>query len=71
MQSKMKKKRDEEGWEPNTPSGEEAFTEEERSLDIGESGQFAPGGYYNQHGVNRPVRRALDDEDDIAPSGRR
>lgn len=41
---------------------------EDRSLDIGESGQFAPGGYYNQHGVNEP-RRTLND-DDIVPPGR-
>jgi len=54
---------------PNAPGGEEALTTEERSLDIGESGQFAPGGYYNQQGVNAPNRRVLDD--DIVPPGRR
>lgn len=32
-----------------------------RSLDIGESGQFAPGGYYNQHGVAEGDRLNLDD----------
>jgi hypothetical protein len=32
-----------------------------RSLDIGESGQFAPGGYYNQHGVNESERLDLDE----------
>lgn len=58
------------GWEPKTvPTGEEALTTEERSLDIGESGQFAPGGYYNQQGVNEPERRTLDD--DVVPPGRR
>lgn len=35
---------------------------DQRSLDIGESGQFAPGGYYNQQGVNAP-RTTLDDID--------
>ena len=34
---------------------------DERSLDIGESGQFAPGGYYNQHGVTESERLDLDD----------
>ena len=32
-----------------------------RSLDIGESGQFAPGGYYNQHGVVESERLDLDE----------
>lgn len=70
MQSKMKKDKRDKGWEPNTPSGDEALTDEERSLDIGESGQFAPGGYYNQQGINRPERSPLNTDDDIAPSGR-
>jgi hypothetical protein len=34
---------------------------DQRSLDIGESGQFAPGGYYNQHGVTESERLDLDD----------
>jgi hypothetical protein len=60
----------EKGWEPKTPtSGEDALKTEERSLDIGESGQFAPGGYYNQQGVNAPDRSSLDD--DIVPPARR
>jgi len=33
-----------------------------RSLDIGESGQFAPGGYYNQHGVAESDRLDLDEQ---------
>ena len=33
-----------------------------RSLDIGESGQFAPGGYYNQHGVEESDRLDLDEQ---------
>jgi hypothetical protein len=71
----MKAERSEEevakkGWEPKTADGgEEALTTEERSIDIGEAGQFAPGGYYNQQGVNEPERRTLDD--DVVPPGRR
>ena len=53
-----------EGWEPKTaPSGEEALKTEERSLDVGESGQHAPGGYYNQQGVNEPDRSTLNDDE--------
>ena len=33
-----------------------------RSLDLGESGQFAPGGYYNQHGVTESERLDLDEQ---------
>ena len=33
-----------------------------RSLDIGESGQFAPGGYYNQQGAAKPDRIDLDEQ---------
>ena len=36
--------------------------EDRRSLDIGESGQFAPGGYYNQQGVNESNRIDLDEQ---------
>ncbi len=50
-------------WEPAAPSAEEALKTEERSLDVGESGQHAPGGYYNQQGVNAPDRSALDPDD--------
>jgi hypothetical protein len=55
------------GWEPSAPTGEEAVKSEERSLDIGEFGQFAPGGYYNQHKVNEPKRTF---DDDILPPAR-
>jgi hypothetical protein len=51
---------EEKNWEPSAPSAEEALKTEERSLDIGESGQHAPGGYYNQRGVTAPDRSALD-----------
>ena len=37
-----------------------------RSLDIGESGQYAPGGRYNELGVNSPRRIDLDDQVDSA-----
>jgi hypothetical protein len=60
-------KRKDEGWNPETEGGEEALKNEERSLDIGESGQFAPGGYYNQQTINEPKRTL----DDIVPPGRR
>jgi len=56
--------RKKEGWQSSNTGD---MTTEERSLDVGESGQFAPGGYYNQQGVNEP-RRNLDDE--ILPPGR-
>ena len=60
----------EKGWDrKKAPKGEEALTTEERSLDIGESGQFAPGGYYNQQTVDQPDRSSLDD--DVIPLGRR
>ncbi len=35
---------------------------DERSLDIGESGQFAPGGYYNQRGATKPDRIDLNEQ---------
>jgi hypothetical protein len=57
------KQQHEEGREPKTAqTGEDALKTEERSLDIGESGQHAPGGYYNQQGVNAPERSTLDDD---------
>jgi len=65
------KDQEKKGWEPNTThKGEEALTREERSLDIGESGQFAPGGYYNQQSINEPDRSTLDDDDIVPPSRR-
>ncbi|HEU4595509.1 MAG TPA: hypothetical protein VFS10_10230 [Pyrinomonadaceae bacterium] len=41
---------------------------EERSLDIGESGQFAPGGRYNELGATKPRRIDLDEQVDSALS---
>ena len=39
---------------------------DERSLDIGESGQFAPGGRYNELGATKPRRIDLDEQTDSA-----
>jgi hypothetical protein len=63
MDERDSDKQRDEGYEPrNAETGEEALKTEERSLDIGESGQHAPGGYYNQQGVNAPDRLTLDDD---------
>ena len=67
--NEQSEKQQDRGWTPNTPGGKEALKNEERSLDIGESGQFAPGGYYNQQAITQPLRRPSDD--DIVPPGRR
>lgn len=47
-----------------TPNATEEINpaNDRRSLDIGESGQFAPGGYYNQQGANKPERIDLDEQ---------
>lgn len=52
----------------STPRAVEELTpsNEERSLDIGESGQFAPGGRYNELGVTKPRRIDLDEQVDSA-----
>ncbi len=50
--------------EPDTtpnPVDEVNPAKDKRSLDIGESGQFAPGGYYNQHGIVESERLDLDE----------
>ena len=39
---------------------------DERSLDIGESGQFAPGGRYNELNATKPRRIDLDEQTDSA-----
>jgi hypothetical protein len=70
MEENNRSGRKAEGWDPDAPTGEEALADEERSLDIGESGQFAPGGYYNQQTVDEPSRRPLGAADDIVPPGR-
>ena len=56
--------------ETKTPSGEavapdvtsDTTNEGQRSLDIGESGQFAPGGYYNQQDATKTDRIDLDEQ---------
>lgn len=50
--------------EPDTTPdavGELNPANDQRTLDIGESGQFAPGGYYNQHGIVESERLDLDE----------
>jgi hypothetical protein len=42
---------------------------DERSLDLGESGQFAPGGRYNELGATKTRRIDLDEQVDSALSG--
>lgn len=51
------------GLAPDAPEAVEEVNpaNDKRSLDIGESGQFAPGGYYNQHGVKEGDRIDLDE----------
>ncbi|HYN85746.1 MAG TPA: hypothetical protein VER32_10850 [Pyrinomonadaceae bacterium] len=39
---------------------------DERAIDYGESGQFAPGGRYNELGATRPRRIDLDEQVDSA-----
>ncbi len=53
-----------------TPNPIEDITpaNDERSLDIGESGQFAPGGRYNELGATKPRRIDLDEQVDSALS---
>jgi len=58
-----REKIEDKNWEPSAPSAKDALNTDERSLDIGESGQHAPGGYYNQQGANQPDRSALDPDD--------
>lgn len=50
------------GWEPTTRDPIAAVNPADamRSLDYGDSGQFAPGGYYNQRAVTKPDRIDLD-----------
>lgn len=62
--SSLGDKQADEGLEPETaPTATEAVSpsHEQRSLDIGESGQFAPGGYYNQQGLTESERIDLDE----------
>lgn len=61
--SKSEEESAKESWNPTAPTGE-PITTEERSLDVGESGQ----GYYNQQGVNEPKRVDLDGDDILPPT---
>jgi len=61
-------KQQERGWTPNTPGGKEALKNDQRSLDIGESGQFAPRAFYKQDAITQPLHRPT--FDDIVPPGR-
>ena len=51
-----------------TPNATEELSpsNEERALNIGESGQFAPGGRYNELGATKPRRIDLDEQVDSA-----
>jgi hypothetical protein len=60
----LEEKQADSGLKPDsTPNAVEEVNpaNDKRSLDIGESGQFAPGGYYNQHGVAESERLDLDE----------
>lgn len=52
----------------STPSAVEELSpsNEERAINVGESGQFAPGGRYNELGVTKPRRLDLDEQVDSA-----
>ena len=41
---------------------------DERAINVGESGQFAPGGRYNELGATKPERIDLDEQVDSALS---
>lgn len=41
---------------------------DERAINVGESGQFAPGGRYNELGATKPRRIDLDEQVDSALS---
>jgi hypothetical protein len=44
---------------------------DQRSLHVGESGQFAPGGRYNELGATKPRRMDLDEQVDSSLSDER
>ena len=48
----------------NRSAGEinDTSSKRDRMGDLGNSGQFAPGGYYNQQGAAKPDRVDLDEE---------
>jgi hypothetical protein len=57
------------GMKPDTtpdPTHDVNPVNDDRTLDIGESGQFAPGGRYNELEATKPRRIDLDEEVDSA-----
>lgn len=71
MQSSIGDRDNESGLKPDTKTDvvEEMHpTNEERALDVGESGQFAPGGRYNELGATKTRRIDLDEQVDSALS---
>jgi hypothetical protein len=49
--------------EPSEPDYQQGkVTNKERTADLGESGQHAPGGYYNQQGATTTKRIDLDEQ---------
>ena len=69
MKSSLGEKSSDPDLKPDTtPNAVEdlAQSNEQRSLDIGESGQFAPGGRYNELNANAPRRIDLDEQVDSA-----
>ena len=54
----------------STPDAVEELSpsNEERAINIGESGQYAPGGRYNELGATKPRRLDLDEQVDSALS---
>ncbi len=72
MQSSLGEKNADHELKPDaTPNSTEELSpsNEERAIDIGESGQFAPGGRYNELGATKPRRIDLDEQVDSALSG--
>ena len=70
-QSSLGEKNEDPDLKPDaTPSAVEELrpTNEERVLNVGESGQFAPGGRYNELGATAPRRIDLDEQVDSALS---
>ena len=62
IKSTIKEESKDEGLEtPSAPDAVEELANDERAADFGESGQFAPGGYYNQQNVLAADRLDLDE----------
>jgi hypothetical protein len=62
IKSTIKDNTKDEGLEtPSAPDAVEEVANDQRAADFGESGQFAPGGYFNQQNVLAPDRINLDE----------